>query len=142
MSLFLLLAYFYFFFTVTSTPNVDPDNQPSSSTRFLIAFSVVIVILSQTLPLLLHYPINFLKLFIGFMCYLFMIPTYVNMLTIYAYCNTNDISWGTKGLTGGAKAGILDNKFKKFRYNMLVLWIFFNMIGSYVLTQLVRRGAA
>jgi chitin synthase len=27
-----------------------------------------------------------------------MLPTYINMLCIYAYCNLHDLSWGTKGL--------------------------------------------
>ena len=91
----------------------------------------------------MHCPCNCIKVSIGFLSYLFMTPTYINMLTIYAYCNTHDISWGTKGLTGGATtASKLGDRFKKFRYNMLVLWILFNMIGSYLFTQLVRRGAA
>ena len=28
--------------------------------------------------------------------YLFMLPTFVNMFTIYSFCNMHDISWGTK----------------------------------------------
>ncbi|KAI8847541.1 chitin synthase-domain-containing protein [Chytridium lagenaria] len=30
--------------------------------------------------------------------YLFMIPTFINVLTVYAFCNLHDVSWGTKGL--------------------------------------------
>ena len=28
--------------------------------------------------------------------YLYMLPTYVNMFSIYSFCNMHDISWGTK----------------------------------------------
>ena len=31
------------------------------------------------------------------MQYLLLSPSYINVLNVYAFCNTNDISWGTKG---------------------------------------------
>ncbi|KAJ3368813.1 Chitin synthase, class 2 [Allomyces arbusculus] len=37
--------------------------------------------------------------------YTLLLPTYVNVLQIYAYCNISDLSWGTKGDTGGGSAG-------------------------------------
>ncbi|KAF8876664.1 chitin synthase-domain-containing protein [Infundibulicybe gibba] len=38
-------------------------------------------------------------MFTSFLQYLFFLPSYVNVLTIYAMANLNDVSWGTK--TGG-----------------------------------------
>lgn len=32
--------------------------------------------------------------------YLLISPSYLNILNVYAFCNTHDISWGTKGDTG------------------------------------------
>ncbi|KAI9708158.1 MAG: Chitin synthase, class 1 [Bogoriella megaspora] len=32
-----------------------------------------------------------------FLQYLLMTPTYINILNVYAFCNTHDITWGTKG---------------------------------------------
>lgn len=32
-----------------------------------------------------------------FFQYLLLTPTYVNILNVYAFCNTHDITWGTKG---------------------------------------------
>jgi chitin synthase len=32
--------------------------------------------------------------------YIFMSPSYINVLNIYAFCNTHDVSWGTKGDNG------------------------------------------
>ncbi|KAI8367233.1 chitin synthase 1 [Choanephora cucurbitarum] len=32
-----------------------------------------------------------------FLQYLFLLPTYVNILNVYAFCNIHDVSWGTKG---------------------------------------------
>lgn len=32
-----------------------------------------------------------------FLQYLALTPTYINILNVYAFCNTHDISWGTRG---------------------------------------------
>jgi len=32
-----------------------------------------------------------------FIQYILLTPTYINVLNIYAFCNTHDITWGTKG---------------------------------------------
>jgi cellulose synthase/poly-beta-1,6-N-acetylglucosamine synthase-like glycosyltransferase len=29
--------------------------------------------------------------------YLLLFPTYTNVINVYAFCNTHDVSWGTKG---------------------------------------------
>jgi chitin synthase len=36
-------------------------------------------------------------MFTSFVQYLLLSPSYVNVLNVYAFCNTHDISWGTKG---------------------------------------------
>lgn len=33
----------------------------------------------------------------SFFQYLLLTPTYINVLNVYAFCNTHDITWGTKG---------------------------------------------
>ncbi|KAF9584922.1 Chitin synthase, class 1 [Lunasporangiospora selenospora] len=40
-----------------------------------------------------------MHMFHSFLQYLFMVPSYVNILNVYAFCNIHDISWGTKGDT-------------------------------------------
>lgn len=40
-----------------------------------------------------------------FFQYFFMLPTTVNVLAIYAFCNLQDLSWGTKGLEAGGGHG-------------------------------------
>lgn len=39
-------------------------------------------------------------MFTSFVQYLLISPSYINILNVYAFCNTHDISWGTKGDTG------------------------------------------
>ncbi|CAO3626245.1 unnamed protein product [Cunninghamella blakesleeana] len=36
-------------------------------------------------------------MFTSFIQYILLLPTYVNILNIYAFCNIHDVSWGTKG---------------------------------------------
>ena len=33
----------------------------------------------------------------SFIQYMLLTPTYINILNVYAFCNTHDITWGTKG---------------------------------------------
>jgi len=42
-------------------------------------------------------------MFTSFIQYLFLLPSYVNILMMYAMCNLHDVTWGTKGDNGAAK---------------------------------------
>ena len=37
----------------------------------------------------------------SFLQYIFMMPTFFNIFSIYSFCNIHDISWGTKGIDAG-----------------------------------------
>lgn len=39
----------------------------------------------------------------SFVQYMFLLPSYVNILMMYAMCNLHDVTWGTKGDNGAAK---------------------------------------
>lgn len=45
-------------------------------------------------------------MFTSFLQYLLLSPSYINVLNIYAFCNIDDISWGTKGEVGGEDLGV------------------------------------
>lgn len=36
-------------------------------------------------------------MFTSFLQYILLAPSYTNILNVYAFCNTHDVSWGTKG---------------------------------------------
>ncbi|KAF8748992.1 Chitin synthase [Rhizoctonia solani] len=42
-------------------------------------------------------------MFTSFLQYLFWLPSYVNILMMYAMCNLHDLGWGTKGDNGSVK---------------------------------------
>jgi chitin synthase len=60
------------------------------------------LILSMMSTYVLWFVVSFLffdpwHMFTSFLQYLLMTPTYINILNVYAFCNTHDLSWGTKG---------------------------------------------
>ncbi|KAL8968653.1 MAG: hypothetical protein Q9183_002362, partial [Haloplaca sp. 2 TL-2023] len=60
------------------------------------------LIISMASTYLLWFIMSFLffdpwHLFTSFLQYLLLTPTYINILNVYAFCNTHDITWGTKG---------------------------------------------
>lgn len=98
-------------------------------------------------PLLMR-PIDFIQnaksYLVGMVCYILLLPTFTNILQIYAMCNLHDISWGNRpaasqaGATGqntvtsnAAKAKKLENRYKLFRVQFLCFWIFCN--GAYAM---------
>jgi len=50
---------------------------------------------------LIHF--EFWHMFTSFIQYMFLLPSYVNILMMYAMCNLHDVTWGTKGDNGAAK---------------------------------------
>jgi len=36
-------------------------------------------------------------MFSSFLQYLFLAPSFTNVLNVHAFCNLHDVSWGTKG---------------------------------------------
>ncbi|MCJ1287850.1 Chitin synthase, class 1 [Xylographa opegraphella] len=63
-------------------------------------FSTLIVSLASTYVLWFVASILFFDpwhMFHSFIQYLLLTPTYINILNVYAFCNTHDITWGTKG---------------------------------------------
>ncbi|KAG8890885.1 Chitin synthase, class 2 [Tulasnella sp. 332] len=66
----------------------------------------------QAISLLATYGLYFISsfmhfepwhMFTSFLQYMFLLPSYVNILMLYAMCNLHDIGWGTKGDNGAAK---------------------------------------
>lgn len=39
---------------------------------------------------------NILRYTVGMLTYLFMLPTFTNIMSIYSMCNLHDISWGNR----------------------------------------------
>ncbi|KAG9239628.1 chitin synthase 1 [Amylocarpus encephaloides] len=89
------------FITVKSIQKETADGQFAVSDIFKNkTFYTLIISLASTY--LLWFVVSFLffdpwHMFTSFIQYLLLTPTYINILNVYAFCNTHDITWGTKG---------------------------------------------
>lgn len=89
------------FITVKSIQEELKDGQFTVSDIFKNQiFYTLIVSLASTY--VLWFVVSFLffdpwHMFTSFIQYLLLTPTYINILNVYAFCNTHDITWGTKG---------------------------------------------
>ncbi|KAJ3071793.1 Chitin synthase, class 2, partial [Quaeritorhiza haematococci] len=72
------------------------------------AFRDVVLSVASTYGLYLVASVLFLEpwhMVTSFVQYLFLLPSFVNILMVYAFCNLHDVSWGTKGDNGGNDLG-------------------------------------
>jgi chitin synthase len=100
-----IMAYLMFasiFITVRSVQDQIKENNGFNVSDIFKdrIFFTVIVSLASTYLMWLIVSIIFLDpwhMFTSFIQYLLMTPTYINILNVYAFCNTHDITWGTKG---------------------------------------------
>jgi len=82
---------------------------------------------AEGLRALRHF-VNQCGLFVlGFYAYMMLLPTYVNILMVYAFSNLHDTSWGTKGLEN--QAGAADqqaSEMREFRTCFVLVWLAIN----------------
>jgi cellulose synthase/poly-beta-1,6-N-acetylglucosamine synthase-like glycosyltransferase len=93
-------------------------------------YLIVIIIVPCTLilSLMLYDPSSICKYALCALPYAYYIPTYVNILQIYAICKTDDVSWGTRGNDYNSKHEAF--KYKKFFY--LIAYVLSNSIFGFL----------
>lgn len=107
----IIMAYLMFasvFITVKSVQAEVADGFNVTDLFKNTVFSTLIVSMCSTYLLWFVVSILFFDpwhMFTSFIQYLLMTPTYINILNVYAFCNTHDITWGTKGDTKPEKLG-------------------------------------
>jgi chitin synthase len=108
------LTFASIFLTVRSIQHEVADGQFTAGAIFHnFQFFTLIVSLASTY--VLWFVASFLffdpwHMFTCFIQYIVLTPTYINVLNIYAFCNTHDISWGTKGDDKAEKLGVVNLK--------------------------------
>jgi chitin synthase len=107
----LIMAYLMFasvFITVRSVQEEVEDGFKITDLFTKTIFSTLIVSMLSTY--VLWFVASFLffdpwHMFTSLIQYILMTPSYINILNVYAFCNTHDITWGTKGDTKPEKLG-------------------------------------
>ncbi|CAG8693238.1 15414_t:CDS:2, partial [Dentiscutata heterogama] len=104
------LAFFFLTQSTTQNPNTDPFAGYGSeifdifrSLYLMAAFRDIVISIVSTYGL--YFFTSFIHgepwhMFTCLLQYILLVPFYVNILMVYAFCNTHDVSWGTKGDNG------------------------------------------
>lgn len=82
---------------------------------------------------------DFLK---GTLYMIFLSPTYVNIITVFAIANIHDVSWGSRpagndnnklsiAAATEKKKGVI---YRNFRSNFLIIWLLLNLITGFAIT--------
>ncbi|WFD36791.1 chitin synthase [Malassezia cuniculi] len=103
MSVFAVLTVYMFaavvYLTANTITNALRDDTPSELATDQTFITIIISLLS-TFGIWLVASLLFLEpwhMVTSIVQYLLMAPSFVNVINIYALCNTHDVSWGTKG---------------------------------------------
>jgi len=101
--LFLLILSFYTIYQVIDA------NRHKSFTEIFQNSNLISMFFSLLATYGLYFISSFLHLqpahmFTSFVQYMLLLPSFVNILMVYAFCNTHDVSWGTKGSTEDASS--------------------------------------
>ncbi|CAK9437506.1 chitin synthase I [Lodderomyces beijingensis] len=108
----ILMAYMIFAAIFLAVHSIQAIHQSGNFTVTLFfenaQFRDLIVATASTYAL--YFVASFLyfepwHMFTSFAQYILLSPSYINVLNIYAFCNIDDVSWGTKGDVGGKSLG-------------------------------------
>ena len=113
----------------------------SLAATFALIFGVGFGI-SYVLPILINFRrVSVFKYVFGAITLLYLTPTYIIIMVIYAICNIHDISWGNRPDTAEAKQETAKQRrteevFKAYRTKALLLWIILNVMISMLVIDL------
>ena len=113
----------------------------SLASTFAMIFGIGFAI-SYVLPILINFRrVSVFKYVFGAITLLYLTPTYIIIMVIYAICNIHDISWGNRPDTAEAKQETAKQRrteelFKAYRTKTLLMWIILNVLISMLVIDL------
>ena len=113
----------------------------------------VIMFSIYAIPIIMR-PIDFLQnipgYLVGLFTYIFLIPMFINVFSIYAFSNLHDVSWGNRPTSSGtgteafssdrAVQMMTEHNYAEFRANLLFIWLCCN--GAYFFVVLKLSGSS
>ena len=120
-------------------------NDPNSFAIIGIFSYLLLVILPIVLNMKHIKICEFLK---GTIYLLYLAPTYINIISIYAISNIHNISWGSRPEVKDKKSESKFNKiekklevdYKNFRSNFLIFWLVVNLLVGNSVTYISRQS--
>jgi chitin synthase len=135
--LFMLLTFSGIIFFLVGTDPSKLNTNTTNNLCDLVLFVTGLIVLGVYLAPIFLRPLDFIKYFIhyvlGLISYLYMVPTFVNVFTVYAFCNLHDISWGNRpahevNSSSSAMQEKLKIEYEVFRSYVLYVWFSANII--------------
>lgn len=75
------------------------------------------------------------SVFLSYVVYFLLLPTFLTIFTLYSFCNIDDLSWGTKNADEmNDEERRAREKFKVFRTQVLMSWLSLNICLVLILT--------
>ncbi|KAJ2157787.1 hypothetical protein GGF46_004251 [Coemansia sp. RSA 552] len=98
----IIMTYVAIYGVVYTAINIDYDNNTVSDLLGEEKFRDILVSVAATY--VMYFVASFVyfepwHMFTSFIQYMLWLPSSINILMVYAFCNTHDVSWGTKGDT-------------------------------------------
>ena len=139
----------------------EHDFWDAPQSKKITTISTFCIIIFYLLPILLNIPKYKNKRIIipGLICYICLLSFFTNVITIYSFANTNDISWGdrpdqvSKSISlksevnklieeykFESKKGAKEEVFSQLRVIWFCGWCVLNIVLSYVLIRLHRQS--
>ncbi|KAF4706673.1 Chitin synthase, class 2 [Perkinsus olseni] len=105
-----------------------------TSTQIVLMAIGLAAVLSYILVAILHGEGH--HVIINYLQYTFMSPTYINIFQTFAFCNTHDLSWGTKGLdSNDVSQKDVQAQRNEFRTYLVLCWAISNLALIYGVTS-------
>lgn len=100
IQLYLVVLTFYLFATAFQSKNIAEEL--GSVAQIVSPSGIGIILIAVIATFGLYFVASFLymdpwHMFTSFPQYLLLMPSFTNILNVYAFCNWHDVSWGTKG---------------------------------------------
>ena len=133
----LILGGFMFLTVVVAAYYLTTDD------NLITLVSALSVISSYFVPLVLN--LCYVKCFVfvwGILCYIFLVPTFINIFVLYAIGNIHDISWGNRPSTETDHSKAKheqETNYEVFRANVLFVFILVNTAFAYAVTYISRN---
>lgn len=119
-----------------------------SATGKVSVAMIGIYMLTYLMPLLLNCNrINLPDFLKGVIYVIFLSPTFINIITIYAISNIHTVNWGTRPAVEDKKSGDFkkaeakkETLYKNFRSNFLIIWLMVNITVCNIVLYFSRES--
>ena len=133
-------------FTLLMVASMIVYYDQGESATFGVIFILVLICI-YILPLFLNLrTVKFGDFLKGIIYIVFMTPTYINIMSIYAVANIHDVSWGSRPVgtqtnTNSNREKRMSESYQNYRSKFLIMWILLNNLAGFVVVVLSRSDS-